>query len=595
MLCETSARRLAANPNGVCPVEATKTFVALARAQTCGKCSPCRIGLARIVELLEQILSGTARPDVSNVLMETARTISLTADCAIGVETAKTILIALRGFSDDFDAHIKTQRCVSGSQSPVPCVANCPARVDIPSYIACVHEGRFADAVRVIRQDNPFPSACGYVCEHPCEARCRRGLVDAPLNIRGLKRFAVDAAGETPQPELYPSTGKTVAVVGGGPSGLTAAYYLALMGHTVTVFEKRARLGGMIRYGIPEYRYPRELLDSEINSILSLGIETRLGVDVGCDLSYENLRNDYDALYLAVGAHADKKLRCKGIEAKGVYSAVQLLRSVGDGEKHDFRGKRVVVIGGGNVAMDCLRSAVRFGAEKVTCVYRRRKEDMTALPEEIEGAIGEGVEFMTLHAPIEVEHDMHGVAVALWAQPQIVGLHGADGRPQPFASAGEPTRIPADVVLVAIGQSVESAPLEAAGVKLQRWGTISANECGQVDGMPGVFAGGDCVSGPATVIKAIAAGKVAAANIDEYLGYRHDLSHKVAIPAPEFYNINACGRVNMIERESCERKNDVACVELGMSAQEARHESSRCLRCDHFGFGGFRGGREGKW
>ena len=595
LLCRTAEQRLAANPNGVCPVETTKNFVAFARSQTCGKCSPCRIGLAQTVELLEQVLRGTARPDAIKRLEEIARVVEETADCAIGIETAKTLGIALRGFRDDFEAHIQTKRCHNGGQSPIPCVANCPSSVDIPGYLACVHAGRYADAVRVIRKDNPFPSACGYVCEHPCESRCRRGLVDAPLNIRGLKRYAVDFAKEVPQPERMPSTGKKVAIIGGGPSGLTAAYYLALMGHAVTVFEKRKRLGGMIRYGIPDYRYPREALDAEIKSILSLGIEVKLGVDVGKEISYDDLRRDYDALYIAIGAHGDKKLRCKGADAKGVYSAVELLRAVGDGNKPDFRGKRVVVIGGGNVAMDCLRSAVRFGAEKVTCVYRRRKEDMTALPEEIEGAVGEGVEFLTLHAPVEIETDMHGVAVELWIQPQIVGLHGADGRPQPFNAAAPATRVPADVVLMAIGQSVEKEPLEAAGIKLQRWGTISADDSARVEDMPGVFAGGDCVTGPATVIKAIAAGKVAAANIDEYLGYRHEIQLSVDIPSPHFYNLNACGRVNMLEREFCERKNDAACVELGMSEQEARQESSRCLRCDHFGYGRFRGGREGKW
>lgn len=594
-LCMIAEQRLAANPDGVCPVEMAHSFLVLCHAQSCGKCVPCRIGLGQLVNLLDKVLDGEAEMSALNVIEETAQTIVTTADCAIGVEAARMVLTGLTGFREDYVGHIETRRCLSARQIAVPCVHRCPANVDIPGYLALVREGRVADAVRLIRKDNPLPLVCGYVCERPCESACRRSFVDAPLNIRGIKKFAVDRAHEVPQPPCAPATGKKVCIIGSGPSGLTAAYYLALMGHDITIYEKLEQLGGMLRYGIPDYRLPRELLESEIRSILQLGIKVRPGVDVGVDVTYEQLQKEYDAVYISLGAHTDNKLHIEGEDADGVMSAVHLLRAVGDDNKPDFTGKRVVVVGGGNVAIDAVRSSIRFGAAKVSCVYRRRQEDMTALPEEIKGAIAEGAEILSLHAPVRIETDSSGSAIALWTQPQIIGMYGPDGRPRPLKASLPEKRRPADVVIVAVGQDIEREALEKEGVTLEKVGTIAADGQTKVLGMEGVFAGGDCVTKPATVIRAIAAGKVAAASIDEYLGYRHEISVDVELPVPQFYDINACGRVNILEREAGQRKNDYDCVEIGMSEQEARYESSRCLRCDHFGYGVFRGGRKEKW
>ena len=587
-------RRIAASPPGLCPVDMALSFLRLCHAQSCGKCVPCRIGLGQLSLLLEQVLSGTATMSTLVTIEKTARTIVNTADCAIGRDAARLVVDGLEGFRDDYEEHILHHRCLAGLKYPVPCVALCPAGVDIPGYMALVGEGRCADAVRLIRKDNPFPTACAYICEHPCEARCRRNMIDDAINIRGLKRYAVDHAGEVPQPECAPATGKRVAIVGGGPSGLSCAYYLALMGHKVTVYEEAKQLGGMLRYGIPNYRFPRHLLNAEIESILSLGIEVHTGITVGKDIWIEDLQKEYDCLYIAIGAHQDKKTGIPGEDSVNVMSAVEMLRDIGDDIMPDFSGKKVVVIGGGNVAMDVTRSSIRLGAEKVTCVYRRRVEDMTALPDEVTGAMAEGAEIMTLAAPVRIEADEEGVAKALWVQPQIIGEVDKAGRPRPGNANLPEVRLEADIIVVAIGQGIEISGFDAAGVPIKR-GTFVAGLSGQVGDMDNVFAGGDCVTGPATAIRAIAAGKVAAANIDEHLGYRHEITVDVEIPSPKLNNRAPHGRINTTEREAGQRRCDFEDIECGLTQEGAVTEASRCLRCDHFGYGIFKGGRVEKW
>ena len=587
-------RRIAASPPGLCPVDMSLSFLQLCHAQTCGKCVPCRIGLGQLTKLISQVLDGTASMETIDIIEKTARSIVNTADCAIGRDAARLVVDGLEGFRDDYEEHVLHHRCLAGLQNAVPCVSLCPAGVDIPGYMALVGEGRCADAVRLIRKDNPFPTACAYICEHPCEARCRRNMIDDAINIRGLKRYAVDHAGDVPQPACAESTGKSVAIVGGGPSGLSCAYYLALMGHKVTIYEECKKLGGMLRYGIPSYRFPREKLDAEIESILSLGIETRTGVTVGKDIWVEKLQQDYDCVYIAIGAHQDKKVGIPGEDSRNVMSAVALLRAIGDNHMPNFKGKQVVVIGGGNVAMDVTRSSIRLGAKKVTCVYRRRMEDMTALPDEITGALSEGAELMTLAAPVRIESDEDGVAKALWVQPKLIGEADKSGRPRPNKANLDEVRVPADIVIVAIGQGIEIQGFEQAGVPIKR-GTFVAGLSGQVSDMDNVFAGGDCVTGPATAIRAIAAGKVAAANIDEHLGFHHEINVDVEIPTPKLNNRSPHGRINTTEREACERKHDFDDIECGLTEEGACTEASRCLRCDHFGFGVFRGGRVEKW
>ena len=585
-------RRISAAPCGNCPVELTSAFLKLCLAQSCGKCVPCRIGLDRLAALLDQLLDGQGSQADLDTILRTAQSIVDSADCAIGFEAAQMVLDGYVAFQDDYLAHVTQGSCTANFKS-VPCVELCPAHVDVPGYISLVGEERYDDAIRLIRKDNPFPSVCGLVCEHPCETHCRRTIVDSPLNIRGIKRFAVDHAGEVPAPPRAPSSGKTVALVGGGPSGLTAAYFLSLMGHTVTVFERKPKLGGMLRYGIPSYRLPGSYLDRDIDTILSTGVSVRVNCEVGTDVTLEELRRDYDSLYLAIGASLHKGLGIPGEDAKGVLSAIEMLDITIRSVKPDFTGKHVVVVGGGNVAMDATRTAVRLGAASVKCVYRRRISDMTALPEEIEGAMAEGCEVLPLKAPVRIETDDDGAVTALVVQPQVIGeVRG--GRPAPRKADQPEERIACDVVLMAVGQVVDSKSFAQAGVPTDHNNIVTADD-GSVPGLEGVFSGGDCVSGPATVILAIEAGKVAAASIDEYLGFHTDISANLDIPPAPFRLKHATGRVDLTEREANWRKNDFELMENCMSEQEMAQECSRCLRCDHYGHAGFKGGRLIKW
>ena len=593
-LYKDAERTIAASPPGLCPVDLSLSFLRVSHAQSCGKCVPCRVGLGQLGNLIESVLDGKATMRTLSILEETAKTIYVTADCAVGREAAAMVLSGLEGFRDDYEEHVKNHRCIASVKHSVPCVEQCPANVDVPGYIALIGEGRYADAVRLIRKDNPMPVACAYICEHPCEMHCRRKLRDSAMNIRGLKRFAVDNAGEVPQPEPAAPTGKKVAVIGGGPSGLSCAYYLRLMGHSVTVYEKRHSLGGMLRYGIPDYRFPNRLLDEEIASILSVGIEAHTDVNIGEDIPFEQLEEENDAVYIAIGAHSGRKIGIDGEDSGNVISAVEMIRSIGDGEKPDFTGKKVVVVGGGNVAMDATRISLRLGAAKVTTVYRRRIEDMTALPEEVVGAMAEGAEILSLYAPLRIEADEEGNVKTFVAKPQLIGEVDKSGRPAPYDADLPELAIPADLVVVAVGQGIETGAFEESGVPVKR-GRIIASGTTDVEALDKVFSGGDCVTGPATAIKAIAAGKVAAANIDEYLGYHHPIRVDVDIPAPKLRNRRRAGRVNLVEREACERKHDFEDVEICLSREAAEAECSRCLRCDHFGYGIFRGGRETQW
>lgn len=589
-----ATRRISASPLGLCAVDMSLNFLRMCHAQSCGKCVPCRVGLSQLTHMLEAVLDDRAEESTVELIERTAQTVADTADCAIGYEAAQMVLRGIRGFRDDYLEHIRYGRCISSLEHAIPCTAVCPAHVDVPGYISLVKAGRNEDAVRLIRKDNPFPSVCGYVCEHPCEAHCRRSMVDDAINICGIKRYAVDHAGPIATPACAEATGKRVAVVGGGPGGLTAAYFLTLMGHNVTVYEQRHKLGGMLRYGIPDYRLPPDVLDKDIQYILDTGVKAIVDTSIGTDTTVDALKAQYDAVYISIGAHDDKKLGIEGEGSNGVVSAVQMLRGIGEGNVPDLNGKNVCVIGGGNVAMDATRTSLRLGAAHVTCVYRRRIEDMTALTEEIHEAQIEGGEILALHAPDHIEADEAGNVTALWVRPQMVSTIGADGRTKVRDARREPVRIPCDYIVVAIGQSISTKPFEHSGIEMRR-GVIRAERSCFVPGSGNVFAGGDAVSGPATVIRAVEAGKVAADNIDNFLGYHHMVHVDVEVPPPQLTNKPATGRINLGGRPIEDIRGDFGLVSVGMSEEECSQECGRCLRCDHFGYGLFRGGRNIEW
>lgn len=586
-------KRIEASPPGLCPVDITRAFLELCHAQTCGKCVPCRIGLWQLKNMLTDVLNGKATMQTLDLIENLAQSIMVGADCAIGYEAANLVYKSLIGAREDYEEHVRQGKCICQYKQPVPCVALCPAHVDIPGYIALVKEGRYDDAIRLIRKDNPFPTTCGFICEHPCEARCRRNMVDDAVNIRGLKRVAADFARRVAPPKCAESTGKKIAIVGGGPGGLSAAYYLQLMGHQTTVFEMLPKLGGMLRYGIPNYRLPKDRLDDDIETILQTGVNVEYGKRIGTDITIKSLRENYDAVLITIGASTDKKLGIEGEDAKGVISAVQFLRDVGKGNCLDLTGQEVAVIGGGNVSMDAVRTSIRLGAKKVSIVYRRRVKDMTALPSEIEGAIAEGVEVQTLKAPSRIAKDENGAVKGIYVTPQMISKI-KDSRASVRKTGEDDLFIPCQTLIVAIGQDIEYQHFEEAGVPVER-GKIITENYGGFENIPGIFAGGDCASGPASVIKAIAAAKVVAANIDEYLGYRHEITCDVKIPEASLDDRPPCGRVNLTEREVCQRVHDFEGCENSMTEAEAKQEASRCLRCDHFGYGIFKGGRETLW
>lgn len=591
---DSFAARMHGTPPGTCPVTVQYSILCSSMAQTCGKCVPCRDGLPQLAAMVASVLNGTAEPDVMEKMKSLATIIRDTSDCIIGWQAASEFLTGLETFRSEYESHLRDKKCLAGTEQKIPCVHLCPAHVDVPGYIALIRAGDCAGAINLIRKDNPFPTACAMICEHPCEARCRRQLLDDAINIRGLKKFAVDqiAADKVAVPKANPDTGRKVGIIGGGPAGLTAAYFLALMGHRVTVFESQPKLGGMLRYGIPNYRFPKDRLDEDIRAILSAGsIEVRCGVNVGRQIPIEDVRKDFDAMFVAIGAQKGKKLRIDGADAKNVESAVEVLDRVAKNDFPDYSGQTIAIIGGGNVAIDIARTAVRCGAADVRLVYRRRQDDMTAQASEIEAAAMEGIELMTLQAPKAIEKDENGSVAALITQPQMVGPYDRGGRPAPVDSSEPPLRIPCDRVILAVGQDIVSQPFEDFGIPAER-SVLQGGLDTAVASMPGVFVGGDCATAPATVIRAIAAGKAAAYAIDEYLGYHHNLHCDVQIPPAWENNRARTGRANISERLACDRKHDFEHVECKFSAEDAMQEAGRCLRCDHYGCGALQSGKD---
>jgi formate dehydrogenase major subunit len=476
-----------------------------------------------------------------------------------------------------------------------PCQLTCPAGIDIQGYIALISQGQYLEALQLIRERLPMPLSIGRVCPHFCESQCRRNLVEEPININHLKRFVADYEmhlGQRFYPAKKPATGCRVAIIGGGPAGLAAAYYLSLEGHSPTIFEAMPQLGGMLRYGIPEYRLPKKVLDWEIEGIVGLGAQVRTGTRWGKDFTLDSLRRErYEAFFVAIGAWATRKLGVTGEELLGVVSGVDFLADVALGNPVTM-GRRVAIIGGGNVAMDAARTGVRLGAEEITVIYRRSRNEMPASHEEIEGAMAEGIKFHFLAAPVRL-FGADGTVEKLEYVRMKLGEPDASGRRRPIPEEGSETVIPVDMVIAAIGQFSDLSPLETdksvAGMPVTRWNTIGADPESMHTAMEGIFTGGDVYRGPDTVVRALADGRRAAMAIHRYL------TEKKVEPLPKPFNIlkgdlktidqrpfTALGheaRARMPELEPAERITGFDQIDLGLPEETARREAERCLSC----------------
>ena len=464
-----------------------------------------------------------------------------------------------------------------------PCTLNCPAGTDCQGYIKEIAKGNDREAVKIIKDKVPLPASIGRVCPHPCETACRRTKVEQPLSIAFLKSFAADKvlAEGSYLPEKEKDSGKSVAIVGGGPAGLTAAYYLALKGHAVTVFDAMPEMGGMLRYGIPEYRLPKKVLDAEIAEIESLGVALKNNVKIGESVTLDSLRLEFDAVIVAIGAWKNMGLRCVGEELSGVMGGIEFLRKIALGQDGGI-GKNVAVVGGGNTAMDACRSAVRAGAQNVYVIYRRTRDEMPAEDIEIEEAIEEGVTFKFLTNPAEII-GKDGKVSAIRLQVMELGEPDASGRRAPVPVEGKFEILDVDNVIVAIGQKVNVNGFES--LELNAKGIISADERTFATSVEGVFAVGDATNrGASIAIAAIGEANKAAMVVDGYLNgmevpYRAPfVSQKT--PAPEFFEkFEKCARIKMPVRPADERKHDFLEINLGFSEADVRKEAARCLEC----------------
>jgi NADH-quinone oxidoreductase subunit F len=565
-----------------CMVDMTKFFLTFTQSESCGKCIPCRWGTKQMLDILEDITSGRGRPGDIELLQELAESVKDDSLCGLGQTAPNPVLTSIRYFRDEYEEHIKRHHCsaaVCKGLVKAPCSHTCPAGVDVPRYLRFISQGQFDQALAVIREKIPFPSICGHVCPHPCEAKCRRGQVDDPIAIRVLKRFAAERGNGLwkVKAKKAPATGKSVAIVGSGPAGLTAAYYLVKLGHAVTVFEVLPEPGGMMRYGIPEYRLPREVLASEIQEIRNVGVDIRTSTRIG---SLDKLFQDgYNAIFVAIGAHQGAKLRIEGEDSPEVMEGVSFLREINMGNKVRL-GDRVAVIGGGNVAIDASRSSLRLGAKEVTIIYRRTRAEMPANEEEIEEALHEGVKIEFLAAPTQMERK-DGKVELTYIRMEL-GAVDASGRRRPAPIEGSEFSSIFDTVIAAIGQTPE-AP-EKFGLPLGRGNTFQVDPDTLATTKEGVFAGGDAVTGPAIVIEAIAAGRQAAVSIDKYLGGSGVIDETLASSE----DLEALPEIEEGEKHRSpiptlslsERLSSFAEVELSLSEETAIEEAKRCLRCD---------------
>lgn len=585
------------NPNQIpCPVQQTLAWLNDLLTFNRVTHPRGRMQTRELLRLVEDIATGRAGEAHLEELSLLADELAEEGPDAASREAGREIADRLKKHSEIFWSHVGSRICPDGQcirLTPAPCQMACPAGIDIPGYLTLIGQGKDAEALELIRKDNPFPWVCGLVCTNPCELKCIRAGIDQPVSIKYLKGFVserVVSRREYINPPQAPDNGHKVAIIGAGPAGLTAAYYLALKGYRVTIIEGLPVAGGMMMVGIPRYRLPREVINQEVGFIASLGVEFRYNTYLGQDVTIDQLRAEgFGAFFIAMGAHSCLSLMVPGEhEFRPVISAVDLLRQVAL-EDQQLPGRTVAVVGGGNVAIDAARTCLRQGANRVTIVYRRSREEMPANPEEIQQAEEEGINFCFLTMPLELV-GRNGRVTGLKCLRTDLGPPDASGRCRPICVQGSEHIMPVDAIIAAIGQVVHPGGLTT--IEDMEWsprGTLLVDPVTMTIDGPGVFtAGGDIVTGPATIIQAIAAAKRAAEAIDRY--FSGEKPPQIA-PVPVRRTSLDCLSITAADKMALKRPHmpllsldrrrvTFQQVELGYPEDVARAEARRCLRCD---------------
>ena len=574
-----------------CMVDMAKFFLQFTKDESCGKCIPCRVGIPKILETIEKISRGEGKMEDLDTLEELASMVAEVSLCGLGQTAPNPVLSTIRHFREEYEAHIIDKKCpaaVCAAFFRAPCQHACPVGLDCFGYAALIKEGKFDEAYRLIKQKLPFPMVVGRVCHHPCEAKCRRAQVDEPVAIRHLKRFAADWALEHNVeyiPEIKEKREERVAIIGSGPAGLSAAWDLAIYGYQVTVFEALPEAGGMLAVGIPEYRLPKDILKKEVGDVRKLGVEIKQNSRVDDVTSL--LKDGYKAIFIAIGAHEGAIMGIPGEDLEGVYEAIKFLREVNLGREVKV-GKKVAVIGGGNTAVDSARVALRKGADEVYIFYRREKKDMPAIEEEVLSTEEEGVHLHCLTTPTKILGD-NGRVSGLELVRMELREFDRSGRRTPYAIEGSEYKVAVDMVIEAIGQRPDTSLVKDGELKIARGGTIVADPRTLATEQKGIFAGGDAVTGAATVVEAIAAGQRAASSIRRWLQGKglsplveRDGYEPIAIPSilPTEEETQEKAKVRISEIEPKERVASFKQAVSGYSPEEAMEEARRCLRCD---------------
>ena len=575
-----------------CMVDVARYFIEFTHSESCGKCIPCRVGLDQSLRILNSFTRGQAKEVDLDHLDEMGRMIRDTALCGLGQTAPNPLLTTMRHFRHEFEDHIRAKRCRAGVCEDLalsPCENSCPLHMNIPRFLQLYKEGRLEEAFEAVVLDNPLPASTGRVCQHPCDDRCRRHSIDESVNMREVHRFIADSIYQSDRFDALveriaarklPATERKVAVVGGGPTGLVAAFYLAMLGHEVTLYESNPEPGGMLRYALPEYRLPREVVYREIELIRRMGVNFKCGVAVGTDITLSDLDNQYNAVFLGIGTWKESWVYLAGTELRGVQPALIFLESVAKEEPANL-GRKVVVIGGGNAAIDSARTALRMGSE-VKVIYRREKKDMPAIKEETDAARHEGVKFVFLATPHRIVGDENGNVKAIELVKTRLGEFDASGRRRPV-STDEIIRFECDSVILAVGESVDMDFVRASGLRIKENGTLEVDRYTLETSRSKFYAGGDLITGASNVSNSMGYGKKAARNIDKRLmgggrweSLQPEFSYSDVVPEQP----SKSGRHGTFELPAAERAEGFAETMIGLSPAEAQDEAGRCLRCD---------------